>query len=84
MSTNSESEKPPKPPKTPCPPGLKPTMPSHDAFMKDISNNKKGIWSYNFNITNVKILDNAELGKINNDDIKKIITNSFKTLEKII
>ena len=77
-----ETEKLPKQkvPKTPCPLGFKPKRPTHDAFNKNTSTGSDDIWSYNFDITNLKIVDEKELGNISNKDIIDIIRKPFELL----
>ena len=80
----SETKKLPKQktPKTPCPLGFKPKRPTHDAFNKNTSTGSDDIWSYNFDITNLKIVDEKELGNISNKDIIDIIRKPFELLNK--
>jgi|Laugresbdmm110sd_1035091.scaffolds.fasta_scaffold140847_2 hypothetical protein len=80
-----ETEKLPKQkvPKTPCPLGFKPKRPTHDAFNKNTSTGSDDIWSYNFNITNLKILNEKEFGKVSTKNIIDVIKKPFELLNKI-
>ena len=83
--TETETKKLPKQkvPKLPCRIGLKLLPPKHDSLNKSLSNSNDDIWSYNFNITNTKILNEQQMGKISNKNIINIIKKPFEQITSL-